>query len=93
MNENNTRHSESEQAMRNVLCPKLARTLIKLQQVSNEFSAEYGRALNLGVIDTGNKMGDDFNTAFYDLQQVIAKLMTELLQVDLDEALPLKPAE
>lgn len=79
---------EREQAMMNVTCPKLAKTLVKLQQVSNEYFEEYLRALNYGVIDRGDKMGDGFNEAFDRLQHEIAKLMTKLLQQDLCEAMP-----
>lgn len=42
---------EQERAMKNVTCPKLANTLVKLQQVYNEFYEEYDRAYDLGVRD------------------------------------------
>ena len=42
---------EQERAMKNVTCPKLANTLVKLQQDYNEFSEEYDRAYDFGVRD------------------------------------------
>lgn len=48
--------AEQERAMQNVTCPKLAKTLVKLQQVNNEFYEEYDRAFDLGARDKDDKM-------------------------------------
>lgn len=77
-----------EQAMKNVTCPKLAKTLVKLQQVSNEFYEEYDRAYNIGARDLHDDMEQDFLDAYDNLQQVITSLMTNVLQVDLCNAVP-----
>ena len=79
---------EQERAMKNVTCPKLANTLVKLQQVYNEFYEEYDRAYDLGVRDKNDKMESDFTTSFDNMQGVIATLMANLLQSDLYRAVP-----
>ena len=79
---------EQERAMKNVTCPKLANTLVKLQQVYNEFYEEYDRAYDLGVRDKNDKMESDFTTSFDNIQGVIATLMANLLQSDLYRAVP-----
>lgn len=80
--------AEQERAMQNVKCPKLANTLVKLQQVYKEFYEEYDRAYDLGVRDKNDKMESDFTTSFEDMQGVIATLMANLLQSDLYRAVP-----
>lgn len=79
---------EQERAMKNVTCPKLANTLVKLQQVYNEFYEEYDRAYDLSIRDKNDKMESDFTTAFDNMQGVIATLMANLLQSDLYRAVP-----
>lgn len=79
---------EQERAMQNVKCPKLANTLVKLQQVYNEFYEEYDRAYELSIRDKNDKMESDFTTAFDNMQGVIATLMADLLQSDLYRAVP-----
>ena len=74
--------------MKNVTCPKLANTLVKLQQVYNEFYEEYDRAYELSIRDKNDKMESDFTTAFDNMQGVIATLMANLLQSDLYRAVP-----
>lgn len=79
---------KQERAMKNVACPKLANTLVKLQQVYNEFYEEYDRAYELSIRDKNDKMESDFTTAFDNMQGVIATLMANLLQSDLYIAVP-----
>lgn len=79
---------EQERAMKNVTCPKLTNTLVKLQQVYNEFYEEYDRAYELSIRDKNDKMESDFTTAFDNMQGVIATLMAKLLQSDLYRAVP-----
>jgi len=97
MNENNIKQiqeeirakQEQERAMMNVTCPKLAKTLVKLQQVSNEFYEEYDRAYDLGVREKNDKMETEFMDAYDNLQTVITDLMVRVLQVDLCDAVPI----
>lgn len=97
MNEQNIKDIQSEvceqiareQAMQNVTCPKLAKTLVKLQQVNNEFYEEYDRAFDLGARDKDDKMELEFMNAYDEVQGVITKLMTKILQMELYEALPI----
>lgn len=89
IHQENQEKMEQERAMKNVTCPKLARTLVKLQQVNNEFYKEYDRAYDLGVRAKDDKMELEFMDAYDNLQTVITTLMTKILQADLYDALPI----
>ena len=80
--------AEQERAMQYVTCPKLTKTLVKLQQVHNEFFEEYDRAYDIGIRDKSDKMEDDFTTSFVNIRDTITTLMANLLQSDLYRAVP-----
>lgn len=84
----NKEKMEQERAMQNVTCPKLAKTLVKLQEVNNEFYNEFDRAYNIGARELHDDMENDFFNAYDQMQSVITNLMTKILQVELRNAVP-----
>lgn len=80
--------AKQERAMQNVTCPKLAKTLVKLQEVNNEFYNEFDRAYNIGARELHDDMENDFFSAYDQMQSVITNLMTKILQVELRNAVP-----